>query len=419
LESESVESVDLFVTRLLKSPGVQIALFLTGAFLVGLALMSSLRDPMKSFGPVGLDLYPRWVGGLAVWRGESPYTQSVKVQSQELISGRPSRPDENAHGFYYPAYIAVIILPLLTLPVEVAGVVWSAFLWALLLTVAVWWSWRLVPRPVPWVWGLLLISVLFYRPAFLSVIAGQYGLVVLVCGILAWLFITRGWDVLAGIALAFASVKPSLSVIALLVLVFWSVRWRRWKIVSAFGITMIIFLGITLLRIGWWIPDFIRQAMEYSQDNRGVALVWSSEDILTFPGLIWLLSSFALTGFGLRQLWRDSQFPTISVMGTLCLNLLLVPHTLEYDLVVLLALFFWFGRVWHMTRLGLLVWLILIWVPWLSWEAVISAGASLRVWQIAIWQFYPTLMLWVTMLWLARNEIQDRLSGRRAINLHQ
>ncbi len=392
----------------------QPVLFFGIAFVIGLGLMVYLRDTLSSrYWPLGIDVYPRWVGAHALWRGETPYSQTVETQTQFLIYGRPSQPGEDVFGFYYPAYVAVIMLPLVFLPVVWAGVVWSAAMLAILVTCVSLWSWQLKPRPAPLAWGMLLISGILYRPAVLSVINGQYGLFALACGALSWWLITRGRDGWAGIGLALATVKPSVALLPSAVILLWGLRWARWRSLYGFGIAMIFLIGVTAFQIGWWLPDFITQTLAYGKTYREPGLAWSPEKVLTIPGLLWLLGAVILIGIGILMLLRRPEFPWIAVMGALYLNLLLTPHTLEYDLTLLLVPLFWWGWQWREYRWGLVGWLTLVWMPWISWLIVMAFGGPIDVWWKGIWQFYPTLLAALTLLWLGRHGLAQYSSGIR------
>jgi hypothetical protein len=39
--------------------------------------------PDGSYWPLGMDIYPRWVGSRAVWQGELPYTAEVNRITQK------------------------------------------------------------------------------------------------------------------------------------------------------------------------------------------------------------------------------------------------------------------------------------------------------------------------------------------------
>ncbi|MDE3089961.1 MAG: DUF2029 domain-containing protein, partial [Chloroflexota bacterium] len=251
--------------------------------------------------PLGVDVYPTWNGTRAMWLGENPYSSQVQLETQQLIHGRPSQPDEDSFWFYYPPYIAVITLPLVFLPVQDAAVVMAATLCALLLALIVLWAWELKPRPAPWLFALVLLSGILFRPAVISIINGQYALFIVACGALAWWLIGRKQDFAAGALLAFATFKPSVALFVPLVLLAWAARWKRWRLLISFAASMFLLVVLPILRIGWWPPEFIRQTLAFTAMHRGegMALAWLPEQIATVPGIIWLGGTLALLGIGI------------------------------------------------------------------------------------------------------------------------
>ncbi|MBI5304329.1 MAG: DUF2029 domain-containing protein [Chloroflexi bacterium] len=378
---------------------VAIALCFGISFLFGLGILVDWKTASEfRYWPFGVDVYPHWVATRAIWRGDSPYSLQVLRETQQLIYARPLEPGDDPFGFYYPAYVSFIILPLTWLPVEWAGLVWSAVNWAGLVTLAIVWSWRIKPRLPPIPWGLVLLSVIFYRPAFLAVINGQYGLFVVACTLGVWWLIRARHDGWAGGLLAFATIKPSISLLAPLVILLWAARERRWNGVSGFLIALGLLVGAMTLRIGWWVPDFLRASQSFASKPGS----WMTQDIFSLAGFVWLAGALALLGIGLVHLWSRRDFPWLAIIGALCLNLLIIPHLLEYDLTVLLLALFWLGAQWRTVRWGLAGWLVLIWMPWLSWLFLLAIGGTTEQWWKLIWQFYPSLLIYAMLVWVWR-----------------
>ncbi len=382
------------------------------AFVLALGLVIYAASVSKV--RLGTDLYPRWVGARAFWQSASPYSAAVQVDAEQLIYGRAHRPNETQYPFHYPAYLAVILLPFTLLPVVWAGIVWSSAMLAVSITLVVVWSWHLDPRPFPALWGLILLSGILYFPALSSVISGQYGLFVLACGILSWWLIAHGHDRWAGVVLVFATIKPTIGLFLPVVLGLWALRWKRWQIVGGFVATLLVLMGITMLKVGWWVPDFLAQTLTYGQINRDIDLAWSPDEIMTLPGLIWLAAALILAAIGAARAWSDPKFPAIALMGALYVNLALSPHTTDYDLTLLLLPLFWLGKRWQRQQWGLSLWLVLVWLPWLAWLAMMAAGDSALTRWKALWQFYPSLLIGVTLLWLGRKWLTAIFRGRRS-----
>ena len=386
----------------------RVVLVFFASFGIGAGLLFFLHEPVDDSFPIGADFYPRWVGSRAFWSGTSPYTDAVTLQSQQLVFKGQNVRDIKAFAFYYPAYLAVIILPLAFLPVEVAGIIWSAAMWAVLATIYLCWSWQLRPRLAPIAWGFALTALVLFRPSIVGVLSGQFAPFVLACLLLSWWLISVGEDMLAGMVLLLATVKPSLALLATLVLLLWSFRWKRWKIALGFSIGIFLLTAITLNRIGWWLPDFIHQTLGYANDSRGLGLAWSPEAILTPLGFVWLVGTALLLGRGLRDLWRSREFPWIAVFAGINLNLLASPHVYDYDLMMLLILLLWLGNRWLGYFWGLLLWVLLVSVP-LILSILSSFEASLAQYMSGVWLFYPNLLLATLLVWTSREHFQYRL----------
>ncbi len=229
------------------------------------------------------------------------------------------------------------------------------------------------------------------------------------CGALSWSLILRGHDGLAGLVLALATIKPSVTLLPIAMILLWATRWKRWNINLGFLIAITILTGFTLIRIGWWIPDFITQGLSYRQDNQGVGLEWSPEAILTLPGFLWLSGTAIILGIGLRRLLHNPELPWMASMGAINLNLLLTPHTGEYDLTILLVSLLWLGMEWSAHRWSVLLWLTLVWTPWLLWLIVLTFHPPTDAWWANRWFLYPNLLLAITLLWLGRDIVRNRI----------
>ena len=376
-----------------------LALLLLVTFAIGLVLLATFQARVSNYWPLGVDIYSHWAGARAFWNGASPYSETVTREAEFLVYGRARREGEAPFPFTYPAYLALVLFPITLLPAAQVGLVWGAAMWAILATLAAVWSMVLMPRPPPWLWTLLVVGILFYRPALVSVINGQYALFIVACIFGAWWLIARVADAWVGIPLVLATVKPSVGILVPLVVLLWAMRWRRWKIVASFVVVMVLMLIMTIARIGWWFPDMAYHTLTYSAMRQGDGLAWSAEQLVQPAGMVWLVLVLAVTGIGLYKVWREKNFPWLLLIGALNLNLLLTPHSVEYDLTMLLIPVLWLGWEWQRMRAGLVAVVLLLWLPWLSWLAMMLSGFEIDVWWRAIWMVYPSALLAVILWW--------------------
>jgi hypothetical protein len=102
---------------------------LIGGLLLLLLLLDAYAIHQVYLQRVGnaLDYYPFWAGGREVLLHQrSPYQPEVMLGIQEAIYGHPALPDENQHGYAYPAYAPLIVSPFLALPFPASASLWIA-----------------------------------------------------------------------------------------------------------------------------------------------------------------------------------------------------------------------------------------------------------------------------------------------------
>jgi 1-acyl-sn-glycerol-3-phosphate acyltransferase len=90
------------------------------------------------------------------------------------------------------------------------------------------------------------------------------------------------------------------------------------------------------------------------------------------------------------------------------LILLATPHTAEYDLPALLLPFFVYAPRFLQTRIGAVIWGLLLWVPWLSWALFQMMGLTTSQWYAAYWFHYPQILVLALLAFLA---VTRRMAG--------
>jgi len=209
------------------------------------------------------DLYPRWLGSreLLLHRRD-PYTMEFTGEIQRGFYGRLlDRPDdpgeghEFQQGFYYPAYVALLLAPTIDLPFSTAQKIFVCVMAVLVAAMIPCWLYVLRwPLPL-WsqatIFGLALASL----PIMQGLKLQQMTLLVvpLLAGAVALLVAER--PVAAGILLALATIKPQLVWLVLLWLAMWTLAdWRRrYRWAASFGVSMIVLCAAA----AWFLPDWI------------------------------------------------------------------------------------------------------------------------------------------------------------------
>lgn len=336
--------------------------------------------------PFGVDLYPRWVGGRALLRGENPYGPGTEAETHLAVYGRPRRPEEPRFGFYYPAYVVALVGPLLPLPLEAAARVWGAVNLAVLLTLGLVIAWRVSPRPPPVTFGLGLLSLSLFWPGVLNATVGQYGLVTVGLGALGWGLLRSNRDIPAGAVLALATIKPSVSFLPIGLVLGWAAARRRFGVLAGFGVCLAGLVVATSIPAGWWVADFILGLPGYQVDVGSAFVTWKPADGLTLPAALGLLGSGWLLVRSVREVLRTDDIPGVGLSGALVLNLLLTPHVGIFDLVGLLIPLGWLLGRWAGSALAFTLWLGLVWFPLLL-------GIGFRADGRWVWATWPVLVI--------------------------
>src|SRR6266540_2106394 len=97
---------------LTKHASIIFALLLVNLILIaGLAAFNaSTLVPARG---LRFDFYPHWVGGRALWSGQTPYTPEITRQVQEGMFGGELPPGADQQNMAYPAYTAVVLAPVI------------------------------------------------------------------------------------------------------------------------------------------------------------------------------------------------------------------------------------------------------------------------------------------------------------------
>ncbi len=384
-----------------------IALFLA-LFIAGIFMMQYLQNSLQGTTMIlGVDLYPRWVGTQAVLHGESPYSQATRQQIWLEIYGSTDSPDGNVFGFYYPPAITTLLMPFVLsgLSGKLATVLWCALLWAV--SSAALLNWGISFRHLPKGYLLLpalLISGWFFRPAFSNYFLGQYALFSVLTAIAACYCFENDRPVWAGFFASLSLVKPSLTIIPMGYL--FIKHWRNPKgILALTASSLLLYLPPTIL-IGWWLPDFIADISSYALENK---VAWSVVDLVSIPGVSWLLTSLCLIWLGLR---RKNSLLTLG--AAFALNTAITPHSADYDLVAFIPLLVFIGNQWipAENKRGpyLILFFALVWFPWLSLIAIIQIinTNAVEMWYRFIWMSYPIIVLLLSLFVFARQPVKDR-----------
>jgi hypothetical protein len=288
------------------------------------------------------DFYPHWVGGRAVWSGQTPYTPEITRQVQQGMFGAELPPEADQQNMAYPAYAAVVLAPVIALPAPTSIAVWMAVgLLAVIWTPIIWLAilgWR--PSPMLLFVMILGFTFVLHYAMDMLVLAQFSGWVLLTFSLGVWL-LTQKRDIAAGMIFALGTVPPTVGgALAIIMLGACALR-GRWRGFVAFGVTMAILVGISMLLIGWWIPDWLRVVREYAAY---AAPVWPPNFLQPIARYGLVCAAVVFFGMALvrflrtrsKEVEQEKRNMVDLAVAALLIGLMLLPQTGYYYLVLLI-----------------------------------------------------------------------------------
>lgn len=305
------------------------------ALLVGLsAWYASIFVPARG---VRFDVYVHYVGARAVWQGQNPYTEAVAIQIQQDMFGARITEGSNQHFVAYPAYAHVVLGPLAALPAQIALQVWLTLQLTAMLLVPLIWVFLLPGRLAPVLLAVLLfLTVFVFVHPINAVVIGQFiGSMLLLLTVGVWA-LRAGRDVLAGVCFALATIPPTLSgPLTSAVLLLLALR-GRWRGLAAYVGVLAVLTVVSLLLIGWWVPDFLAIAQQYA----GYAnTTWGPISLPWGLGWLGVLPALGIGGWAAIRYWRtpqDAAAITSLFLTWLTAAMFLLPQTGGYVLALLI-----------------------------------------------------------------------------------
>ncbi|PKO05578.1 MAG: hypothetical protein CVU41_10925 [Chloroflexi bacterium HGW-Chloroflexi-3] len=235
--------------------------------IVGLFIFGNLQYTAKN--PGGNDFLVHWVGTRSfVKEGISPYSDSVALQIQNLVYGRPAQAGEHELRVAYPFYSVFLFIPFsLIEDFTVARALWMTALEFFIIISTI-----MMIRMVNWnpnflISFLFIVFSLFWYHGLRSIINGNAVVFILFLIILSIYAIIHKQDELAGICFAFITIKPQVVFAFIIFLVFWSLTNRRYKVIFWFFGSLIALIVLGLFILPTWPIEFIREVFRYPGYN--------------------------------------------------------------------------------------------------------------------------------------------------------
>lgn len=265
---QSVEVERIINLRRSKFDGIA-RTFIVLLFLIIIAALVWGNFLYSEKNPGGNDFLVHWVGAQKyVYEGISPYSDTTALAIQTMVYGRAAKGDEHELRVAYPLYSLFLFIPFaLTKNYFLARALWMTLLEiSLILSVVV--GVRLVQwRPGKLIMVALITFSIFWYHGLRSLINGNAVILLLLCFTLSIYAIQQKQDELAGILLAFTTIKPQVGFAFILFLLFWAIVNKRNKIVFWLLGSILLLSVIALFLIPNWPLQFLQEVLRYPGYN--------------------------------------------------------------------------------------------------------------------------------------------------------
>ena len=219
--------------------------------------------------PGGNDFLVHWMGTKTfLSEGISPYSDETAVRIQTFAYGRPAEAGEHELRVAYPLYSIVVFLPYALISNFVlARALWMTTLEVALLLLSVV-SMRLADwKPRLLNFGLFFLFSIVWYHAVRPIINGNAVVLVALAVAVGLLALKNENDELAGVLLAFSTIKPQVVVVLIIFLLFWTASRGRWKFVGWFLVTLFLLSASVALLLPDWITQNLLEVLRYPGYN--------------------------------------------------------------------------------------------------------------------------------------------------------
>lgn len=307
-----------------------------GYFIPRASQVAASRDLGNGYS-FGDDFYQIWLTSREyLHHRRDPYSPEMTREIQIGLYGRPLDPERlsdplDRRAFPYPAFVDLLFWPTAHVPFPLLRVQVVCVLVPLTVATVLLWlqalSWRL---RWPWVIVILLLVLCSY-PVLEGFYAGQIGLLVGFLLGASILVLRRGRLFLSGILLALTTIKPHVTLLAILYLLVWSsYDWhKRDRLCVGFFSTLFLLVGSSLLVWRHWIQSWLHNAVEYHGYTMP-PLVSAVPAVALGPGIAEPFSfalNLSLLIAAMVLAWRNRAAPVESEKFWLTLSLLLAITT--------------------------------------------------------------------------------------------
>jgi Glycosyltransferase family 87 len=352
------------------------------------------------------DLYAQWFGVRELLlHHRDPYGAGITHELQVAYYGKDLEGPEAHHlshqqRFAYPLYVVFLLAPTVEMQFHT---VQTIFLWLLAAVTAAsvpLWLHALRLKLSPIGVAGMLVLVFTSIPVMQGLGILQLGLLVAALLAGATAAAVSGYLFLAGVLLAFATIKPQMSVLAIAWFALWV--WGDWRqrraLLWGFVVTLSALVIASELLLPGWVRLFLTAVFEYGTHMHSNSLL----GVYLPAPLAWLVALFgffmvAIYAWRARRQFADS-FPFgLSLAFSLSLTLLVIPAVFQsFNQILLLPTIALTIRCWselhHSTPLFRFLTVIVGSICLLPWLSAVTVTIGLLIvqmrWLLKLW-FFP------------------------------
>jgi Glycosyltransferase family 87 len=288
------------------------------------------------------DLVTRWVGTRAALAGKDPYSDELLPEMHRMYYGHypltATDPDPIRQKFYYPAHMVVLLAPLAYLPWPIARGIFLAIT-VLLLALGFWCCMRMYRRRYTRSQlAMVLVLTLCSWPVLWGLRLQQPTLLIAAFIFLACFCLNSRLGSVAGVLLAFATVKPQIVLPIVAWLFLWAIVNRRWNLFVSFAITLAVLLLCAERIVPHWIPHWRASLGGYGHvTDTALPLENLFGHWVGLTLTILIAGSICISLWRLRRYSADSVEFSVAISLALALTVLVIPThlTIIYNQVLL------------------------------------------------------------------------------------
>jgi hypothetical protein len=364
--------------------------------------------------PGGNDFYPSWAAGCEwLLRGQDPYSPAITLTIQNVIYGRPALPGEDHFAFVYPIYVVLFVWPLCAVKsFSFVQAIWMTALSHLIVLGTVL-AWRLSRwRPPRWLWAWVLIWAVLVYPNARAVLLGQLAVVVaaLILGCLEAVRLRK--DVVAGVLLALATIKPQMVFLFVPWILLWSATQHRWNVVRAFAASLAALIVLPMVWVPTWPGDFLTQLTVYASYTELRSVLWIVISYYArLPEAVLTATTVCVLAWLAWEWYRSRRMALTSMLWTASLTLVVThfvaPRTATTHFVpLMLPLFMAFAllaRRWGPASTPGIVLLlsILLVATWWLFLATVTGRQESALTYLPIPVALAIVLPWMRSSWMA------------------